>query len=77
MINVTQVYEKVVEIEPLLMMASSLQKKMEELMELSNSIQTLEVRVKQMECRQEELERLVQDSLNMVASVCICNFVDI
>ena len=67
--NCSQVYEKVIEIEPLLSLASGLKKKMEELVVLSSSIQTMESRVKRLEEQQKELDILVQNSLNRVKSV--------
>ena len=68
--SVSQVAEKVIEIEPLLSLAAGLKKKMDELMLLASSIQSVESRVKRLEEQQEELNTLVENSLNRVKSVC-------
>ena len=46
--KVKQIYNKVVEVEPLIMIADSLKKKMDDLMILSKSIVSVENRVKSM-----------------------------
>ena len=50
--KVKQIYNKVVEVEPLIMIADSLKKKMDDLMILSKSIVSVENRVKSMEDKQ-------------------------
>lgn len=67
--KVKQIYNKVVEVEPLIMIADSLKKKMDDLMILSKSIVSVENRVKSMEDKQIELEKQIQITIDMVNRV--------
>ena len=67
--KVKQIYNKVVEVEPLIMIADSLKKKMDALMILSKSIVSVENRVKSMEDKQIELEKQIQITIDMVNRV--------
>ena len=67
--KVKQIYNKVVEVEPLIMIADSLKKKMDDLMILSKSIVSVENRVKSMENKQIELEKQIQMTMDMVNRV--------
>lgn len=67
--KVKQIYNKVVEVEPLVMIADSLKKKMDDLMILSKSIVSVETRVKSMEDKQIELEKQIQITIDMVNRV--------
>ena len=67
--KVKQIYNHVVEVEPLIMIADSLKKKMDDLMILSKSIVSVENRVKSMEDKQIELEKQIQITIDMVNRV--------
>ena len=67
--KVKQIYNKVVEVEPLIMIADSLKKKMDDLMILSKSIVSVENRVKSMEDKQIELEKQIQITVDMLNRV--------
>lgn len=67
--KVKQIYNQVVEVEPLIMIADSLKKKMDDLMILSKSIVSVENRVKSMEDKQIELEKQIQITIDMVNRV--------
>ena len=67
--KVKQIYNKVVEVEPLIMIADSLKKKMDALMILSKSIVSVENRVKSMEDKEIELEKQIQITIDMVNRV--------
>lgn len=67
--KVKQIYNKVVEVEPLIMIADSLKKKMDDLMILSKSIVSVENRIKSMEDKQIELEKQIQITIDMVNRV--------
>lgn len=64
-----EVYEKVIEVEPLVLMASSLKTKMDDLSRLSSAVTSLESRVIAMESKQAAIEKLLDDNLNMVNKV--------
>lgn len=66
---VKEVYEKVIEVEPLVLMASSLKAKMDDLSHLSSAVTSLESRVIAMESKQAAIEKLLEDNLNMVNKV--------
>lgn len=64
-----EVYEKVIEVEPLVLMASSLKARMDDLSRLSSAVTSLESRVIAMESKQAAIEKLLDDNLNMVNKV--------
>lgn len=66
---VKEIYEKVIEVEPLMLMASSLKAKMEDLSRLSSAITLLESRVIAMESKQEAIEKMLESNLSMVNKV--------
>ena len=72
--TLTQVFEKVLESSSFFSVASALKEKMERLIELTYSIQSVEKRITVIEQKQIELEALVGSTLDHVQSVrfCIC-----